>query len=915
VGFNSLSLRVMPTHRLTSSILVALLLGGAACPPVEPEPPTPEPWPLDVPLGAGEVRCGPVTAGSELLDGQLAYGQVGHAWVCRNDRIRFAIQGTERPFGNSSIGGNLIDAARVDNAEGEVGSDDEFREHVVAFGIHEVIPETIEVVDDGRSGEAGILRVTGTPGDLSLAPQAAFLAQPLPATVQTDYVLRPGSDTIEITTTLFNTSDDQLYGLLFADFVAFGSGNQTLSPTTGFDDLDFFQVVPFLAAGGTSTSYAWVCGDGADPTVIFAESGVTGPMCTDDIIVTTEASYTRLLVVGDGTLESVSRRAWEIKEAAVGTVTGAVTGADGEPAMDVYVAAIARGGPLDDGAYTVNRTRTAADGSYTLTLPADEEVVIAAYVPGEQRVQSDALRIEDGAAATVDLALAAPATVVLDVRFEDRAGGSLDHLPWKLTIEPIESGHVPSRVLGEDLMDLAPHSRPVLEEGAAIALAPGRYRLWASRGFEFTRVAAELDLAAGETSTFAATLQHVVDTTGLVGAEFHQHTLKSTDAIVPPALKVAENAAEGIEVAAATDHDSVNDFAPLARELGIDEHLTFVGGNEVSFQAIGHFNVYPWEVDPEDPHKDSGSRLWWGKSVPDLFDDVRRRAGDPVVQLNHVRRDGSGVLGAMLFNPIDGTRTVRNPPTLPGLAPDVYEDWPGQFDAIEINRLVGNPEDFTEEGRSLLSANASDDPSAIPALADFFGLLGAGFVVGGTANSDSHGIAEGVGWPRTLIDVGTDDPAAVTPAMITESVRGQRTSGSHGCLVEIVRGDERAQGLLRAVPSGARSELSLRVQAPDWAPMTQLELYANGRVLPLSLMDDALVVDDEGGALTVPLAAAAPGTADVLDVDLSGLPGGDLVLIAVARGGSLAPTAPSSTLCWSAPAYIVDGDAWTGWLE
>ncbi len=870
------------------------LLAVTGCPLPETEPPAPEPWPLDVPLLAGEVRCGPVTSGSEVLDGQLAYGQVGHAWVCRNDRIRFALQDTERPFGNSSIGGNLIDIARVDNAAGDEGSDDEFREHVVAFGVHEVIPTSIEVLDDGRSGEAGVLRVTGVPGDLSLAPQAAFLAQPLPATVQTDYVLKPGSDVIEITTTIFNTSDDQLYGLLFADFVAFGGGNQVLSPDTGFEDLGFFQVVPFLAAGGSSTSYAWVC--------------------TDDVIVTTEASYTRLLVVGDGTIESVSRRAWEIKDAPTGRITGQVTDASGQPAAGVYVAAIAGGDALDERAHTVNRTRTDDAGGYVLTLPPGE-VVIAAYVPGEQRVQSGPLMVDDGSEAALDLSLQAPATLALDVAFEDASGGSRAHLPWKLTIEPLESAHVPSRVLGEHKMQQAPHSRPVLEPGGAISLAPGRYRVWASRGFEFTRAFTEVELSAGASTTFSATLRHVVDTTGLVGAEFHQHTLMSTDAIVPPSLKVAENAAEGIEVAASTDHDNVQDFAPLVEALGIASHLTFVPGSEVSFQAIGHFNVYPWTVDPEDPHKDTGTRLWWGRSVPTLFDDVRTRAGDPVVQLNHVRKDGSGVLGAMLFNPIDGTRTVRSPPTLPGLAEDIYEDWPARFDAIEVNRGVGNPEDFTEEGRSILSAAASDDPGAIPALADYFGLLGAGFVIGATANSDTHELAEGVGWPRTFLDVGTDDPAAVGPALITEAIRGQRTAGSHGCLIELLRGEERAQGLLRAVPSGAVSELRLRIQAPDWVPMSQVELYANGRVLPLSLVDDELVVDEGAGALSVPLTTAAEGTAAVLDVGLSGLPEGDLAVIAVARGGGLGPTAPSSAVCWSAPAYVVDGDAWTGWLE
>src|SRR6185503_10623828 len=96
-----------------------------------------------------------------------------------------------------------------------------------------------------------------------------------------------------------------------------------------------------------------------------------------------------------------------------------------------------------------------------------------------------------------------------------------------------------------------------------VDVAPGAYTAYVTRGFEFTRFeAADVVVEPGATTTIEATIAHVLDTTGLVGAEFHQHCLGSIDAQVPVATKVMENAAEGVEFAASTDHDVVTDFQP-----------------------------------------------------------------------------------------------------------------------------------------------------------------------------------------------------------------------------------------------------------------------------------------------------------------------------------------------------------------
>src|SRR5690242_4067568 len=88
---------------------VVVVLGSTCAPAETPLPPLP----LDVVLGPGEVRCGPVTKQSELIGGPAAHGQVGRAFRCMNSQVRFIVQDGSRPTGNSSFGGGLVDVDRV----------------------------------------------------------------------------------------------------------------------------------------------------------------------------------------------------------------------------------------------------------------------------------------------------------------------------------------------------------------------------------------------------------------------------------------------------------------------------------------------------------------------------------------------------------------------------------------------------------------------------------------------------------------------------------------------------------------------------------------------------------------------------------------------------------------------------------
>jgi len=888
---------------LTFGSVLGLLGSMATCVCDTPPPALPVHLDLDTILAAGEVRCGPVIRSSELIGGPQAYGQVNRGFRCHNSRIRFFIQDGTRPVGNSVEGGNLIDVDRV-RADEFVDGNDTFREHVSGLGAQESHVTAVDVVNDGTNGEPGIIRVTGLPAPLSLAPQANFLSQNLQGTLITEYRLAPDSDVIEIETT-FKNDGDTLFGGLGVDFMAIGGATPIMTPQSGFGDLELFSQVDFIAgARGDGVNVGFVC-DGKRLTVPLVDGGVTVPICEDDLTIGAEGSFKRFIIVGDGSVDSVATPAWAVLGKAVGTVTGTVTG----PVAGTVVSAL--NGPLDDvDSHLVNEAHVAEGGAFSLTLPPGDYTLVA-HVPniqGQAVARSAAVdtTVSEGAGVTVDLALGRSGRVTVSTDFGDGTTRAA-----KLTLVALDDTQRGVDALHDFGGGGSTVRYDVSADGTfAVDVPAGTYQAYVTRGFEWSRFEAPVTVVADTTVALKASIARVLDTTGFVGGEFHQHSLGSVDAAVPTPLKVLENAAEGIEVAVSTEHDNVVDFRPHVEALGLTGQLVAFAGNEVSYQAIGHFNAYPWVIDDADPYADIGSSMWWEKTVPEMFRDIRAGGGggnsDILIQLNHPRSGLTGVLSAMVFDPTDGARLPRDPPNLATLPPNIYSEWSPAFDAIEVNTNLGDVGLYTVEGKAALKALASDNATSVPVLADWMGLMNAGLATAAMGNSDSHGVNEPVGYPRTFLFVDNDDPAVVDEALLKTTIRAQRTAIAEGCFITLLADNALHMGAGDVVAADAA--ITVRLQAPLHVSVGRLELYVGGTVQNLVGDVDSLNIDD-GGVVSLPLDGLTGAGTERLRHTVDNLViGGDSVVVAVSRGGSgLAPTGGGEVICVSPPLYI-DGD-------
>ena len=114
-----------------------------------------------------------------------------------------------------------------------------------------------------------------------------------------------------------------------------------------------------------------------------------------------------------------------------------------------------------------------------------------------------------------------------------------------------------------------------------------------SRGYEYELHTEPVTVAAGETAHVSAALEHVVDTTGVMCADYHIHTHRSPDSAGHAHLKVLGMIADGLEIPIRSDHEWINDFQPVIEEMGLSRFAFGISGDELTTFAYGHFGVFP----------------------------------------------------------------------------------------------------------------------------------------------------------------------------------------------------------------------------------------------------------------------------------------------------------------------------------
>jgi hypothetical protein len=790
---------------------------------------------------------------NDCVDGPQSRCRVGD-YLLANESIRVVVQDIQRNYlaGIGQFGGQIIDADLVRL----VGDDrDSFEEWAVSLNIESTAHYTnLTILNDGSNGGAAVLRATGVDDLLDLLNPSSVIADfgfmlpptvddfDIPVTVQTDYILEPGSSLVRVETTVLNTDASSL-DIFFGEFIN-GSGQIELfqsgygfgeplvtSPCSNPKCNRLGNMVAYSGElDSDGVSYAYVAETLNSST--FTTSGVTVPQLGVDVLsaligaatanFTLEPNgqdgdsmtFTRLFLVGDGSIGSLVDTRNAVQCVPFGTIDGTVD-IGGSPAAgaDVTVLSIPILGPGGSGLHNVlsrnvvTHTRADAAGAYSVTVPPGDYNVVAnldgsPFEGGGGTPVQHPVTVAAFGTVTQDVTL--PSTGTLQVTVVDENAAPIAARVSVVGFDPSPDPAVTQNILGiisnrtgvfgDQAQDGFPFGIAFATyaddsgDTGDIPLEPGSYRVYVSHGTEYSTDFDDVTITAGGTTIVNGVVEHVIDSTGFVSGDFHVHSIDSPDAAISRVDRVISMLGEGVDFFAATDHGFRADFTSTIAGLGVGHLLTSTIGQEITTFDYGHFNAWPLDVYPL---LANGGFIDHGGAAPDGMDypsasnyseipaDIIALAhadysgGSNTVQINHVHShfgvDGGSGLG------ID---TGLEPPesTVPAAArrldPGVTNYFSGTFDALEI--WIGDSRGQVLD--NFLGQNTGD----------WFNLLNQGIVSTGVANSDTHRrFTTQSGFPRTMVASLVDDPGVIDQDDVSDSVNAGRAIGTNGPMVRV----------------------------------------------------------------------------------------------------------------------------------
>lgn len=579
-------------------------------------------------------------------------------------------------------------------------------------------------------------------------------------------------------------------------------------------DLPFYALADFSALSFLAITEPFVTGDGADIGLLqLLEVPFTELAAGDEI------SFEEVLHLAPGAnVAGVTDRIYGAAAKVEGRISegGAVVHVD-----------------LNDG---TPFTQTSADGSggFSVRLPTGAYALRIVAAGGRELSVPFQVGESDMTLETVDLD--APSRVALPQ-------GSPMRLTFKGlngTTDPLFGGNLLGAVELRDDSSyrLAGVNQIFLmgtdKDPTFALLPPGTYRVYATRGPEYSLEKAEVSVVAGnDTVLNIAEPSLVVETAGFISADFHVHSGPSFDTVMPRAKRVATYLAEGAEVLVATEHETVFDFQPTIDRLGVGDVVATIAGTEITGEVgsdrtpytLGHANAFP--VDVQALAFRRGAFANENRRWREVIADLKARRADSLIQLNHARWDDRFAPGS----------------------PAWEEDWSGDraayFDHMGVGRSYNAGELLGSDGnRRLIDPdpvtgkrdidfdamevmNGISRESEIALRRDWLSLVSQGEKIVATANSDSHTASQQVGLPRNMIAVEEDTIEAFDEAAFVSAVQQGRVYGTTGPMLEVTLGDKR----LGEMVTGGSAELTVKVSSAPWIDASTLTISVNGKAL------------------------------------------------------------------------------------
>lgn len=341
-----------------------------------------------------------------------------------------------------------------------------------------------------------------------------------------------------------------------------------------------------------------------------------------------------------------------------------------------------------------------------------------------------------------------------------------------------------------------------LGTGDTFELTPGKYTLYATRGMEWSAATQPIVVKQDQPQSFTLVITHEVDTTGFIACDSHIHTLPgSGHGNATYTERMITIAGEGIEVAIATDHNHITDYAVYQKATGTSSHFHSIPGDEVTTRN-GHFTAFPLDPEKAVPGGVKGKNPLFLKSDSweELIADMREK-GAEVVILNH--------------------------PYWPSI-PD------GPFGRFRFNRTTGKRSTgpaFSFNGYEVVQP-ANKTPDFFYALEDWMSLLNRGLKLTAVGATDSHTVNSPVGQARTYLKSQSDKVSEIDRNEVISSFTAGRATAAAGIFANLTLNEKYNMGDLvpaKKLKQGSQLTAALRVATPSWVRPREAMIYVNGK--------------------------------------------------------------------------------------
>lgn len=575
-------------------------------------------------------------------------------------------------------------------------------------------------------------------------------------------------------------------------------------PGWGYVDKDQSGSAPWVAMIGQNQTTAFVLRH--KPYETSFKFDLHGPF-QNNLIAHTGAlepkqnfAFEQHILIAQGGLNRIAATAWNLSGISTGKLTGNVSPMQTWGEIEV----------ISSSKKMTSIVNVYANGSFETNVPFGT-YQIRLITPGGRKSQHVSID-KNTPNATVDFSTIEPAVVHYLIHDETLMG-----IPARLVVRGIHPTQTPT--LGPRYLASGAGNVLYTAKGAgAIELPAGTYRILATHGPEYSIDENQITVFPGRHVSITSTLREEIDRDGWISADFHLHAEPSYDSNISLKDRVISLYAENIDVAIATDHNTVTNYRQTVESMQIPHELHTGVGVEVTTwkPSWGHFNVWPWRYNSEPPP-------WSAQTPKNLFNFIRQQQPGAVIQVNHPRMD---IYNAGYF-------------TLGELEPSQ-------------NRFRKPAASFNFDAIEIFNGMNLKHPAAIDYnLNEWYTLLNHGHRFTATGNSDSHFlVGHFAGYPRNYLQIQSQHPQSFTIDDVTDAVKDGRSFVSNGPFLRATLkgatfGDE------ITVEPDIPVNLAVTVQSASWLPVDYLEIIVDGNSMGIHSLDH--LPQDNMVSLDIPL--------------------------------------------------------------